>query len=256
MIFDVALTANANREAASHLLQHYTAGYRQENVCFALWRPSSGRNRLTALIDEIIIPNAADRVLHGNASIAPEYIARAIRRAYAAKADLAIMHSHPNPGWQNLSLTDETAERDILSHPARSAGQQLLGMTVGGDGQWSARFWPGYAPDTKPQWCEKVRIIERHAYYIHYNDHLVPPPLRRELLRRTYDSWGTQTQNNLSRMHIGIVGLGSVGSIVAEAMARIGVQNITLFDPDRVESHNLDRLLHGATKTSASSKFF
>ena len=49
-------------------------------------------------------------------------------------------------------------------------------------------------------------------------------------------------------MRVGIVGLGSVGCIVAETMARIGIQQITLFDPDRVEEHNLDRLLYGTAK--------
>ena len=49
-------------------------------------------------------------------------------------------------------------------------------------------------------------------------------------------------------MRVGIIGLGSVGCIVAETMARIGVRQITLFDPDRVEEHNLDRLLYGTAK--------
>ena len=46
-------------------------------------------------------------------------------------------------------------------------------------------------------------------------------------------------------MRVGIVGIGSVGSIVAETMARIGVGRVTLIDPDKVETHNLDRLLYG-----------
>ena len=39
-----------------------------------------------------------------------------------------------------------------------------------------------------------------------------------------------------------------MGSIVAEAMARIGVSQVTLIDPDRVEEHNLDRLLYGTMR--------
>jgi hypothetical protein len=51
----------------------------------------------------------------------------------------------------------------------------------------------------------------------------------------------------LARLRIGIVGLGSVGSIVAETLARMGMQKITLIDFDKIEIHNLDRTL-GATK--------
>ena len=59
---------------------------------------------------------------------------------------------------------------------------------------------------------------------------------------------GQDSQNKISRLRVGIVGLGSVGCIVAEAMARIGVAQITLIDPDKVEEHNLDRLLYGTVK--------
>lgn len=51
-------------------------------------------------------------------------------------------------------------------------------------------------------------------------------------------------QAGLARLHIGIVGAGSVGVLVAEALARVGVERITLLDFDTVEMLNLDRLLH------------
>jgi len=47
-------------------------------------------------------------------------------------------------------------------------------------------------------------------------------------------------------LRVGVVGLGSVGCIIAEALARIGVNSVVLIDPDKVEEHNLDRLLYGA----------
>ena len=45
----------------------------------------------------------------------------------------------------------------------------------------------------------------------------------------------------LTQAHIAILGLGGVGSTVAEGLARLGVGSITLIDPDRVESSNLQR---------------
>jgi hypothetical protein len=52
-----------------------------------------------------------------------------------------------------------------------------------------------------------------------------------------------RSQEDLARARIGIVGLGSVGSIVAEALSRTGVQHITLIDHDFIEVRNLDRTL-------------
>jgi predicted dinucleotide-utilizing enzyme len=50
----------------------------------------------------------------------------------------------------------------------------------------------------------------------------------------------------LARLTVGIVGLGSVGSIVAETIARMGLERFVLIDYDEVQPHNLDRLLGAA----------
>lgn len=252
MIYEAAFTAEAAASAEKHLLRHYKQGIKQEDLCFALWRPSTGQIRTTALIDRIILPLEGEALLHGNASIMPGFTARAISEACREKAGVAFMHSHPYAGWQPLSYTDAATELGQLSPPAGATGLPLVGLTAGSDACWSARFWR--RKQTRPDWCEKVRIIGPQNYRLQFNDELRNPAPRRENLKRTYDSWGAEMQNDLARMHIGIVGLGSVGCIVAEAMARIGIQRMTLIDPDRVELHNLDRLLYGTEQTVGALK--
>ena len=127
MRFETVLTAEADSTASEHLLRHYRRDKRQEDLCFALWRPSTGHLRRTALIDEIILPKKGERLLHGNASFEPAYLARAMKIARDKKAGLAFMHSHPSDGWQGMSATDVEAERDVLAYPA--GGDQLA---VGG----------------------------------------------------------------------------------------------------------------------------
>ena len=245
MKFDVALTGNADRTASEHLLHHFNAGKLQEDICFAIWRPSTGRETFSALVDEVILSDRNERRLHRNASFESAFATRAIRRACEANAGIALMHSHLRPGWQNLSRPDRAAERDVLARPARATGLPLLGMTVGSDGYWSARIWQVKQSVPRIRWCRKVRVVGDNRYAIHFNNRLVPPHPRRETLSRTFDTWGSKAQNTLARMHIGIVGLGSVGCVVAEAMARIGIGTLTFIDPDRVEIHNLDRLIYG-----------
>ena len=86
------------------------------------------------------------------------------------------------------------------------------------------------------------------TYRLDFNDNLRPAPQRRNVLKRTIDAWGRKAQNDISRLKVGIVGLGSGGSVVAEAIARIGVEQIVLIDHDKVEEHNLDRLLNATMK--------
>lgn len=246
MRFEVTLTAEADSISSQHLLQHYSQDITlpQEDLCFALWRPSTGKHRRSALIDEIILPIEGERLLHGNASFQPDYLARALKIALQKKVGLAFMHSHPSPGWQGMSNPDVEAERDALAYPAGATGLPLVGLTIGTDGYWSARFWERDGVKMRRRWCEKTRVVGPKSYRVHFNDNIAPVPPRRKVLARTYDTWGQGTQNTLSRLRVGIVGLGSVGCIVAEAMARIGIARVTLIDPDRVEEHNLDRLLY------------
>jgi molybdopterin-synthase adenylyltransferase len=87
-----------------------------------------------------------------------------------------------------------------------------------------------------------------------YNQHLYPAPEFKESVRRTVSTWGRDTQSTVARLHVGIVGAGSVGSIVAEAFARTGVERITLIDFDTVEKVNLDRLLHATEEDAAAAR--
>ena len=246
MTNEVAMTGAVSERASAHLLHHYQRGDVQEDLCFALWRPSTGLNRRTGLVYEILLPEEGERSLHGNASFEPRYMARAIRRAMNEGTGLAFMHSHPSKGWQSMSPADIAAERDVLAYPAAATGFPLLGLTIGSDGYWSARFWEKSAAEMSRACCSKVRVVGPNHYRVYFDDQIETPPERREVLRRTFDTWGHHAQRDLSRLRIGIVGLGSVGCIVAEAIARIGVSKITLIDPDSVEEHNLDRLLYAS----------
>lgn len=254
MRYEVVLTDDANTHLEQHLLRHFNEGTLQEDLCFAIWRQSTSEDRISALIDEVIIPNTEERLLHGNASFMPEYMGRAIRQALDKNAGLAFLHSHPGPGWQEMSQPDVIAERDILAYPAAATGHPLVGLTIGSDGYWSARFWHRYGSAFERTWCDKVRVLGRdnYALYFRHNQKSLLPASNR--LRRSIETWGKRGQSTISRIRVGIVGLGSVGSQVAEGLVRMGVTDITLVDPDRVEEHNLDRLLNATIQDIGSQK--
>ena len=243
MRYDAVLTDAVHRRASELLLRHVQAGHRQEDLCFALWRPGTGAERWSAFIFAIIPPDDGERLLHGGASFQPSYLTRSIRLALQNRCGLAFMHSHLSPGWQGMSAVDVVAERDRIAPPARATKLPLVGLTLGTDGSWSARFWLRGKREFQQRPCEKVRVAGG-GLRLTWDDKLRPPPERRPMLRRTIDTWGKRAQQDLGRLRVGIVGLGSVGCMVAEALARIGVSQVVLIDADRVEEHNLDRLLY------------
>ncbi len=234
-----AFTGELDGQLAAHLLR----ADGQEDLCFALYRPSSGERRDTCLLDEPILPRRHEREVHGNASFMGEYFLRAAEQAERAGAGLALAHSHPGGRrWQDMSRDDVQAETRYAAQALALTGLPLLGLTLAGDGAWSARRWHKTGPGVYERAdCESVRVIaERLA--ITYNPELQPVAAPDERMTRTISSWGADTQEGLARQHVGIIGAGSVGALVGEALARTGVRHITIIDFDTVKTHNLDRL--------------
>lgn len=246
---EVVLTEEADRAACRHLLQHYAKGHVQEDLCFGLWTPSRGLNRDSAIVTEILLPGKGERELHGNASFRQRYLTRVTRAAIRSGQGLAFMHSHPSNGWQDMSRADVQAERDRISDTAMATCQPLVGMTVGTDGHWSARIWEQTAegkPGKTRHWSRKVRVVERHRLIVWRRPAAAGRDRKKQ--KRTVDSWGEDKQRTLENLRVGVIGLGSVGSIVAEGLARIGIREMLLIDHDVVEEHNLDRLLNAGVQ--------
>ena len=226
------------------LLAHLVRADHQEDLCFATWYPSTGWDRKSALLHTPILPQPGERRVRGNASFEGRYFERAAMQAAKSGAGLAFLHSHTGPGWQDMSGDDVLAEEGHAAAATGATGLPLVGLTAGVDGSWSARFWEKTAPSTyERRWCSSVRAVGSQLR-VTFNDRLIPPPTATESLRRTISAWGPVRQANLARIRVGIVGAGSVGSIVAEALARTGFEHIVLIDFDTVEELNLDRLLH------------
>ena len=246
-LYEVAMTDNLHSDLCRFLLERVPK--RQEKLCFAMWQPSRAFRRQTALIGQAIWPQQDECIIdeHEGTSFSSSYLVRAIELCLQNKAGLAFMHNHLTPGWQGMSLEDVVAEKERIAPAAQTTGLPLAGLTLATDRVWSARFWLKNNSTYKRHWCQKVRVVGNQVEW-HYNDTLMAPPKRKKELMRTIDTWGVQCQNTLARLHMGVVGLGSVGSLVAESLARMGVQQLSLVDGDIVKTHNLDRLLHATPK--------
>lgn len=66
--------------------------------------------------------------------------------------------------------------------------------------------------------------------------------------------YGQKEYETLKQRHILVVGIGGVGSWVAEALARSGIEKITLVDLDDICITNTNRQIHALTDTVGKSK--
>jgi hypothetical protein len=141
-----------------------------------------------------------------------------------------------------MSDDDVVAERDRLAGPAFGrTGLPVVGLTSGTDGSWSARRWIRVAPrQYQRDDAATVRVLGSRLR-LTFHPKLRPAPHSGANQLATVSVWGDVNQADLARARVAIVGLGSVGSLVAEGLARIGTSDLIFIDHDRIEERNLDR---------------
>jgi len=69
---------------------------------------------------------------------------------------------------------------------------------------------------------------------------------------RQVRAFGPAAQRRLGRLTVAVIGVGGVGSLVAQSLAHLGVGRLLLVDPDRVDPSNLNRLA-GAEPSDATA---
>lgn len=238
--FSVALTSTLHADLARHLVREDGA----EDLTFLVWRPSAGATRDSVIMVEAVMPNDGERHVHGNVSFESSYFLRACNRAADLGGGVALIHSHPGARrWPGLSRDDYVAESGHAAQALQLTGRPLVGLTLAGATKhYSARRWDRTAPrEWIPRWADRVRVV---------GDQMLvslpegPAQHTARYQRRTIDTWGADIQQILGSLNIGVVGAGSVGSQIIEALVRTGIGSLLIMDYDTVEDHNLDRIIN------------
>ena len=175
-----AMTTETHEALVAHLDRR---DYQEGQSLLALYRPSSGASRTTAIVHELVLPQNGERKVHGNVAFTGDYFLRAAFAAADADAGLVLLHSHPGGyAWQGMSSDDIHAERGHAAQAQAITGLPLVGMTMGtGEESWSARIWQKNASgEFARQGCESVRVVGDQLR-VTYNPELRPklPTTRR-----------------------------------------------------------------------------
>jgi hypothetical protein len=238
------MTAFLDGQARRHLLR----ADGQEDVCLATYAPCTGVLRTSALLTDLLLPRADERCVHGNATFSGQYMVRAASEAATRGLGVALLHSHPTAGgWQAMSGVDQRTEHSYARVAETITGLPLIGMTVAGDGTWSARSWT--ATDGHRD-AENVRVTGS-VLRLSWNARLRPAPAATEAQVRTVSAWGEAVQADLARLRVLVVGVGTVGLDLAIRLVQAGIQHVSVMDFDTVKVLNLDRLVT-ATRLDAA----
>lgn len=161
----------------------------------------------------------------------------------AERKNLSVLkiHSHPNR-YSRFSKTDNESDFDLF--------QSVLGWTQEVNHHLSCIMLPDgkifgriINENLKFLFLSQISIIGDDIRFYNYSN-LDTTELDNEAAERNLQTFGEGTTTLLANMKIGVVGCSGTGSIIIEQLARLGVGELVIVDPDRIEKKNLNRILN------------
>jgi hypothetical protein len=177
--------------------------------------------------------------------VAPAFYNSIIDRCLANRLVPVICHSHPFDGPASYSISDDFGERrllpileSLLPH-LKPASLLLTNTAVSGRVLNGSNFQGlGDVTITGPRMqvfpISAAKSVKRQEQVV---------------FDRQIRAFGVEGQRRLGSLTTAIIGLGGIGSLVAEQLVRAGIGKLILVDFDIVEASNLNRLF-GATSNS------
>lgn len=224
----------------------------REGAVLALCRRSTGATRDTLIVQNPLMPEDGDLSYARGyvVTVTARYLNRVIDAVggEATPAGVAVLHTHPGPGVPGWSRDDDVADAALAQYFFGEGflppEQPLLSIVVS-DTAIRAREIT-YNRETERV---EMRPVQRVRTLSPARFKVIATPEGRSVdasdvpafADRSIRVFGREGQRMLANLHVAIVGTGGVGSILADHLARYGVGQISLWDPDIVKDVNVNR---------------
>jgi molybdopterin/thiamine biosynthesis adenylyltransferase len=211
--------------------------------------PSSGVRLLVRQILSVAEAEYLERLPY-HLEISPSFYNNLIDACLRAKLSPVIVHTHPSARKAVYSQSDDYGESRLLPvlqtlvPKSRPASLLLTPSSSIGRTLSSKRF--AYLQDVT---IVGQKVETNPAPYGPTEKKSVAPQFDRQ--RRAF---GEQGQHTIEALKVGIIGLGGTGSVVAEQLARSGVKDFILVDPDKLEESNVSRVFGSTLRNKGLAK--
>ncbi len=175
---------------------------------------------------------------YGYRALSPRFIHRLITRARDERLAYIAVHNHATKSSVRFSRIDlDSHERGYPALLQIARGMPVGAMVFGTDSA-EIDLW---MPDGTRHSLDRATIVGAGIRDIR------PQPLPvatvvSDVFDRQVRLLGSEGQRRLAKSKVAIVGLGGIGSLVADYLSRLGVERFVLIDPDAVEASNLSRI--------------
>jgi len=234
---DVSLTMTEEQHA--DLFLGLFPGDGLEAVALLLCGRRNGKDRHRLVVKEVhLLPNDAylkrspSRAMWNVDSLLP-----ILDKAEAKGLSVVKVHSHPN-GYSQFSKWDDESDGKLFpclknadagiihASAVMLPGGNMFGRYYGG-----GQFFP----------LERISVVG-HDLNIWLGKDSVAPI--QAFAASHAQAFGAGTTAILGQLTIAIIGCSGTGSIIAEALARLGAKRIILVDPDIIEPRNVNRIVN------------
>lgn len=171
--------------------------------------------------------------------IAPEFYNDLVTRCEKTGMHPVIVHSHPMTGAAKYSHSDNYGESHLLPVLQSLLPDRIVASLVA---TWDAAIGRRFVNGKFINLID-MRVLGLSTTMTIFSSDLFKEDVIKSRYDRQVRAFGTTRQRLLNSLRVGIVGLGGTGSIVAEQLARVGVNQIVLIDNDVIEDTNLSRII-------------
>lgn len=217
------------------LLRHCDSGPGEHFAFLRARISTSGPTTILIAHSLEIVPDDEVQVDETGWQVSLEAILRAFNGVVGSEECLIEVHNHPG-GDPRFSMLDREQLPEMIEFSFRSRpGFPYAAMVIAG----RRAFGEVFHPDGSQEELRRITVSGSVPRSVSIEgDSLVPYTFDRQL------PWFTaEGQQQLSRIQVGIVGLGGTGSHIAQLLAYLGIRQFVLVDPDRVEKTNLNRVV-------------
>jgi molybdopterin/thiamine biosynthesis adenylyltransferase len=239
----LVMSGNVWRKARQHLL-----GGNGERFAFFLCGVSRTKNFTSFLVREIIlVPDEEIEFAHdGGLQLRLDALLRVTNRA--REDGLALVESHSHPGA--LRAVFSSLDIDGMKEFVPFILKDILGMpyaaTVWSEQSIDGRCWKS-SYENEERLHEVCIVGETYAKITTTSGKDAKSTETRGLNEkrntRQFQLIGREGQDRIRQTRAGLVGLGGIGSQIAQQLAYLGVRDFTLVDVEKIDETNLNRLI-------------
>lgn len=162
------------------------------------------------------------------------------------------MHTHPGEGSSpQASRHDRKVDEQLSDLFRLRTGSEYYGSLIVSTMAGQIRFTGKLESETARLDINRLWAVGDRFRLMHHDGH----DLGRtdERFDRNVRAFGGPIQSALGDLTVGIIGCGGTGSSVGEQLARLGVRNFILIDPDKLSSSNVTRV-YGSSPSNVGER--